>query len=152
MPINSHEPSDSLVRCGVCGRELTVSFAFCTRNGWPKCHGATMRLETRPSEETIDKAVDGIFGNARRQMKPTDANLVGIETVIADGAKSQRVRLWHVAVGNKTACGRPIVGREQERNERATLEQWNMLGVDNPLCARCVPDPESMLRSPARKR
>jgi hypothetical protein len=36
---------DSYLRCTVCGRTATTSFAGSLRDGWPKCCGYTMRLE-----------------------------------------------------------------------------------------------------------
>jgi len=33
------------VRCTTCGREQQVDAAACLRDGWPTCHGETMRLQ-----------------------------------------------------------------------------------------------------------
>lgn len=39
------EPSqDSYLRCTVCGRESTTSFASSLRSGWERCCGLTMTL------------------------------------------------------------------------------------------------------------
>lgn len=35
---------DSYLRCTVCGRESTTSFASSLRHGWERCCGYTMRL------------------------------------------------------------------------------------------------------------
>ncbi len=35
---------DSYLRCTVCGRESTTSFASSLRTGWEKCCGYTMTL------------------------------------------------------------------------------------------------------------
>ena len=35
---------DSYLKCTVCGRESTTSFASSLRTGWEKCCGYTMRL------------------------------------------------------------------------------------------------------------
>jgi Zn finger protein HypA/HybF involved in hydrogenase expression len=34
------------VWCVKCGRELDVNAADCLRNGWPKCHGQTMTIDS----------------------------------------------------------------------------------------------------------
>lgn len=36
------------VYCLVCERTEIVDGEHCLRHGWPKCHGATMRLGTPP--------------------------------------------------------------------------------------------------------
>lgn len=35
---------DNYLKCTVCGRESTTSFASSLRTGWEKCCGYTMRL------------------------------------------------------------------------------------------------------------
>jgi len=42
MPLS--DQSDSYLKCSVCGRESTTSFASSLRNGWEKCCGYTMTL------------------------------------------------------------------------------------------------------------
>lgn len=37
--------TDTYLRCTVCGRTSTTSFASSLRTGWEKCCGYTMRLE-----------------------------------------------------------------------------------------------------------
>ena len=43
---NDVSGEDSVVACLTCKRTEDVDFAKCLRLGWPKCHGATMRLVT----------------------------------------------------------------------------------------------------------
>lgn len=53
--------SETMVECKTCKKRLKVSFAKCLRSGWPECHDETMRLITKPSEETIKEAVASQF-------------------------------------------------------------------------------------------
>jgi hypothetical protein len=48
---------DSIVVCTNCGKNESVEFARCLRNGWPKCCGYTMRLEVAPDLSVINAAV-----------------------------------------------------------------------------------------------
>ena len=54
---------DSIVRCDKCSRELSVDFAWSLREGWPMCHGQTMRLLTTKAD--IAAAVGSVFARAQ---------------------------------------------------------------------------------------
>lgn len=41
---------DSFLRCTECGREQTTNFSGSLQNGWPKCCGYTMRLESTKAD------------------------------------------------------------------------------------------------------
>lgn len=51
---------DTRVICDKCGNSDWVSFAQCLREGWPKCHRLTMRLDITEAdiEDDIAKLVD----------------------------------------------------------------------------------------------
>lgn len=51
---------DSVVVCDLCERRQDVTFAGGLRDGWPKCHGHTMRLESTTAD--IDAAVRAALG------------------------------------------------------------------------------------------
>ena len=36
---------NSNIRCEKCGRRSTVDFGHAIREGWPLCHGVTMKLQ-----------------------------------------------------------------------------------------------------------
>lgn len=57
---------NSLVRCEVCGEELSVDFKECLLGGWPKHHGYTMRLVETPTnlDEVVEEAVGEPFRRA----------------------------------------------------------------------------------------
>jgi hypothetical protein len=62
--------ADSLVRCTTCGYEEWVRFKTCLALGWPKCHGATMRLETHPDiEKATTDAIDEQIAPLRTQKR-----------------------------------------------------------------------------------
>jgi hypothetical protein len=42
--------SDTLVKCGTCGREERVQFSVCLARGWPRCHGQTMAMATTDAD------------------------------------------------------------------------------------------------------
>lgn len=50
---------DSYLKCTVCGRESTTSFASSLRTGWEKCCGYTMSLERTDAD--IGAATREIF-------------------------------------------------------------------------------------------
>ena len=51
--------NDTLVICDRCGKQIEVSFGHCLRNGWPICHGVTMRMDSTTAmiEDEITKRV-----------------------------------------------------------------------------------------------
>lgn len=62
------ERCDSYLRCMVCGRESTTSFASSLRSGWEKCCGYTMRLER--TDANIDEAVEEAVTSSRPRHWP----------------------------------------------------------------------------------
>lgn len=51
---------DTTVRCQRCRSVQRVSLGRCVAHGWPRCHGATMRLErTAVDVETVISRVLG---------------------------------------------------------------------------------------------
>jgi len=56
--------SDSHLRCEVCGRRSTTSFASSMAHGWEKCHGYTMTLVR--TEADIEVAVAQAAGPGAR--------------------------------------------------------------------------------------
>lgn len=55
------EPQGFLCRCTVCGREERTGDNP-LKNGWPMCHGYTMRLEDNERfKEAIDRQMGEIF-------------------------------------------------------------------------------------------
>lgn len=42
---------DGRVVCGRCGQTRVVDAARCLREGWPKCCGQTMSLETKEGQK-----------------------------------------------------------------------------------------------------
>jgi hypothetical protein len=53
--------AQSYLRCTVCGRESTTSFASSLRAGWERCCGYTMRLER--TDEDISDSVRQVLSN-----------------------------------------------------------------------------------------
>jgi hypothetical protein len=56
---------DSYLRCTVCGRESTTSFASSLHTGWEKCCGYTMTLVR--TEADIEAAT---IGERRKDSRP----------------------------------------------------------------------------------
>ena len=45
------------VWCTICGREEIVDSASCMKNGWPKCHGQTMTIDSPEEQERFKNAL-----------------------------------------------------------------------------------------------
>jgi uncharacterized Zn finger protein (UPF0148 family) len=43
------------VWCAVCGREENVDSALCMKNGWPKCCGYTMTIDSPEERKRLSK-------------------------------------------------------------------------------------------------
>ena len=61
--------NDTTVECTKCERRERVNFGYCLQNGWPKCHGLTMRAVWTPTEAQIDEAVKAAVVNATIHLK-----------------------------------------------------------------------------------
>lgn len=46
-----------MVWCKSCGRSQKVNGADCLRFGWPKCHGATMTIDSPEEQKTLANGV-----------------------------------------------------------------------------------------------
>lgn len=49
--------NDTTVRCATCSRTKQVNYSECIRRGWPRCCGATMRLEGSPDRKVVEGAI-----------------------------------------------------------------------------------------------
>lgn len=47
-----------MVWCTVCGRSESVNGADCLRNGWPKCHGFTMTIDSPDERRAIARPTE----------------------------------------------------------------------------------------------
>jgi hypothetical protein len=63
--------SDSYLRCEVCGRTSTTSFASSLQRGWQKCCGYTMRLVRTDAD--IERTVSQVAGPGARFLGDRDA-------------------------------------------------------------------------------
>lgn len=60
------------VRCLKCGSEEEVVFGQCLARGWPLCCDETMALITKPTQDTVDAAVEDLFklGRHNGEVRP----------------------------------------------------------------------------------
>lgn len=58
---------DTYLRCSVCGRESTTSFASSLRTGWERCCGYTMTLVRTDAD--IDDAVHQAVGEPLERIR-----------------------------------------------------------------------------------
>lgn len=64
---------DSYLRCTVCGRTSTTTFASSLRHGWERCCGLTMRLERTDAEvgaATRQAIAEQLPETVRQRLRP----------------------------------------------------------------------------------